>query len=40
MARIPWYINSRPYTFDGGGEMNNNNGEANPLPPPPFPLFR
>lgn len=40
MARIPWYINSRPYTFDGGGEMNNDNGEAHPpLPPVTFDRF-
>lgn len=44
MARIPWYINSRPYTFDGGGEMNNDNGEASTptspyLPPVSFHRF-
>ncbi len=42
MARIPWYINSRPYTFDGGGGMNNDNEEATPppyLPPVTFDRF-
>lgn len=34
MARIPWYINSRPYSFEGGGKITYKSGlkDDNPLP--------
>lgn len=34
MARIPWYINSRPYSFEGGGDIIYKSGRKNDNPLP------
>ena len=34
MAHIPWYINSRPYSFEGGGDIIYKSGRKNDNPLP------